>query len=337
MDDDYLTRLLAGSSDKDGILARGREVIRIEAEALALLEKRLDGNFIEACEAIVRARRQLVITGMGKSGHIARKIASTFAATGTPAIYVHPGEAAHGDLGMLVDGDVLLVLSNSGNTAELRAILRYAHRAGIQIIGMAARRNSLVIELADIALLLPNTREACAVNLAPTTSTTLQLALGDALAMTVMDLRGVSRHQLSALHPGGMIGLALTPVREIMHHRNLPLVDGEAKMPTVISIMTSCCFGLAGVVDPSGTLVGIITDGDLRRHFEVLQSATAGGVMTHAPKVIPAGTPAGEALRFLNDSEITAAFVVEDRIEDGAAPKPVGIIHIHDLLRFGLA
>ncbi|MEO6091860.1 MAG: KpsF/GutQ family sugar-phosphate isomerase [Novosphingobium sp.] len=334
MNDDYLTRLLAGAPDKNGILARGREVVRIEAEALALLEKRLDGNFIEACQAIVRTKRQLVVTGMGKSGHIARKIASTFAATGTPAIYVHPGEASHGDLGILVEGDVLLVLSNSGNTAELRPILRYAQRAGIPIIGVAARRNSLVIELADIALLLPAAREACPANLAPTTSTTLQLALGDALAMTVMDLRGVSRQQLSALHPGGMIGLALTPAREIMHHRDLPLVGTTAEMPHVISAMTSGCCGLAGVVDEAGALVGIITDGDLRRHFHVLQSATAGEVMTPAPKVIVGAMPAGDALRFLNDNEITAAFVVED---SRGAKVPVGIIHIHDLLRFGLA
>jgi arabinose-5-phosphate isomerase len=334
LNDHYLTSLLAGSADKKGILARGREVIRIEADALGLLERRLDGNFIEACEAIVAAKRQLVVTGMGKSGHIARKIASTFAATGTPAIHIHPGEAAHGDLGMLVEGDVLLVLSNSGNTAELRAILRYAQRAGIQIIGVASRRNSFVIELADIALLIPNAREACAANLAPTTSTTLQLALGDALAMTVMDMRGVSRKQLSELHPGGMIGLALAPVREIMHRRQLPLVDGAALMPKVISVMTSCCFGLTGVVDDAGTLAGIITDGDLRRNFEVLQSATAAGVMTLAPKVIPGDMPAGEALRFLNESEITAAFIVADT---EAAHVPIGVIHIHDLLRYGLA
>lgn len=321
--------------DRDAILARGREVIRIEADALDLLEQRLDANFTAACDAILGARRQLVITGMGKSGHIARKIASTFAATGTSAIYVHPSEAAHGDLGMLADDDVLLVISNSGNTLELRSILGYARRAGITIIGAAARSNSLVIELADIPLLLPHTREACAANMAPTTSTTLQLALGDALAMTVMDMRGVSTNRLRSLHPAGTIGLELTPVAEIMHDKSrLPLVESTADMPRTISVMTSGCFGLAGVVDETGTIVGIITDGDLRRHFKLLQSATACDVMTRAPKVLTADMPASEALVFLNDAQITAAFVVEEPSD--APGRPVGIVHIHDLLRFGL-
>ena len=332
--DQFLTGQ-ARLSGSDAILARGRAVIRTEGEALALLERSLDASFIAACEAIRDTRRQLVISGMGKSGHIARKIAATFAATGTPAIYVHPGEAAHGDLGMLSEGDVLLVISNSGNTVELRAILDYARRASMPIIGVAARASSLVIALADVPLLLPMTREACAMNLAPTTSTTLQLALGDALAVTVMEMRGVSKSRLRALHPGGAIGLELTPVGEIMHAADrLPLVGAAADMPEVISVMTLGCFGVAGVVDAAGKLMGIITDGDLRRHFALLQTATAGEVMTPAPKVIFADMPAGEALVFLNETQITAAFVVE---HPGPAPaRPLGIIHMHDLLRLGL-
>jgi arabinose-5-phosphate isomerase len=277
----------------------------------------------------------LVVTGMGKSGHIARKVAATFAATGTPATFIHPSEAGHGDLGMLCAGDVLLAFSNSGNTSELRAILAYARNKMIPIIGVAARQNSLLVELADIALMLPRVPEACTVKVAPTTSTTMQLALGDALAIAVMDIRGVSREDLRVLHPAGVIGLALTPVSELMHEaERLPLVQRNAGMPEAISVMTSGCFGLAGVVDHTGALVGIITDGDLRRRFGVLTTAFAHEVMTPSPKVIPADMPAGEALVFLNDNKITAAFVVED--PEAGPQTPLGIIHIHDLLRHGL-
>lgn len=330
---DHTTSLTNLGSQK--ILERGREVIKIEADALGLLQTSLDENFVQACQIINGASRQLVITGMGKSGHIGRKVAATFAATGTPAIFIHPGEAAHGDLGMLSQGDVLLVLSNSGNTSELRAILNYARKGGIPIIGVASRRNSLVGELADVTLLLPKVREACSVNVAPTTSTTLQLALGDALAMAVMDMRGVSKNWLRAVHPAGSIGLALSPLAEIMHGEDrLPLVRDITGMPEVISVMTRGCFGLAGVVNDTGALIGIITDGDLRRRFGVLTTAFAREVMTPSPKVLPAEMPAGEALMFLNDNQITAAFVVEDA--SITAPHPLGIIHIHDLLRIGL-
>ena len=322
---------------RDGIdaIARARDVIAAEIDGLDRLARSLDANFVRACETILSLRRQLVVTGMGKSGHIGRKVAATFAATGTAAVYVHPGEAGHGDMGMLAAGDVLLVLSNSGNTPELKAIMQYARRIGISIIGIASRPDSLVIELSDIPLIYPKVREACSVNIAPTTSTTVQLALGDALAMTVMDLRGVSREDLAVLHPGGVIGLSLAPVTDIMQGRDrLPLVFRDSAMPQAISTMTSGCFGLLGVVDENGRLIGLITDGDLRRHFDVLTTACAAEVMTLSPKVIPTTMPAGDALKFLNEHKITAAFVVEDPTS-GPQP-PVGIIHIHDLLRHGL-
>lgn len=323
------------TQSNEQVINRGREVIAAEAEALNQLVEMLGDAFAEACTAITAVRRQLVVTGMGKSGHIARKVAATFAATGTPAIYIHPSEAGHGDLGMLNAGDVLLVFSNSGNTSELRAVLAYARQKKISIIGVAARQNSLLIELANIALMLPRVPEACSVNIAPTTSTTMQLALGDALAMAVMDMRGVSKNHLRALHPAGAIGLTLAPVSELMHQaERLPLVQRDAGMPEAISVMTSGCFGLAGVVDHTGALVGIITDGDLRRRFGVLTTAFAHEVMTPSPKVIPADMPAGEALVFLNDNKITAAFVVED--PEAGPQTPLGIIHIHDLLRHGL-
>ncbi len=301
-----------------------------------MLRDQLDAHFFAACETIAAAPRQLVVTGMGKSGHIARKIAATFAATGTPAIFVHPGEAGHGDLGMIVPGDVLLVLSNSGNTPELRPVIHYARSLNVPIIGMASQKCSMVIDYADVPLLLPRVPEACPVNLAPTTSTTMQLALGDALAITVMEMKGITKQDLGLLHPAGAIGLALTPVREVMTtgKGRIPLVNHETNMPETISVMTSGCFGVAGVLDAFGALIGVITDGDLRRHFGVLEIALAHEVMTPAPKVISADMLAEEALIFLNDHKISAAFVVED--PSAGLHKPVGVIHIHDLLRLGL-
>ncbi len=328
-----LVRSMVGS---DAILARGREVIRIEADALGMLEGALDEAFVEACRLIRTTRRQLVVTGMGKSGHIARKVAATFAATGTPATFIHPAEAGHGDLGMLTEGDVLLVFSNSGNTAELHSILTYASKTGIPIIGVAARQASLVMGMANVAMLLPRAREACAINFAPTTSTALQLALGDALAMTVMDMRGVSKQRLGALHPAGTIGFPLTPVRELMHGLDrLPLVVPEADMSETISIMTTGRFGIAGVVDAQGRLIGVITDGDVRRHFATIDTSSAAEVMTPAPKSIPADMLVDEVLALLSDAKITAAFVVGRRDAD-QPERPIGIVHVHDLLRFGL-
>jgi arabinose-5-phosphate isomerase len=319
------------------IMKRGQSVLAKEAAALTELEQSLDSSFVAACSAIFKdTTRQLVVTGLGKSGHIARKIAATFAATGTPAIFVHPSEAGHGDMGMIAKGDVLLVLSNSGNTHELQPVMKYAQKLGVPIIGIASGRTSKVIQFADIALLLPNVPEACPENIAPTTSTIMQLALGDALAMTVMEMRGVTRKDLRKLHPAGAIGLALTPVQEVMATGpdRLPLVGDQADMPETISVMTSGCFGLAGVLDAAGRIIGVITDGDLRRHFGTLEIALAHEVMTRSARFISVDMLADEALTFLNDNKINAAFVVED---PSAGPQPpLGVIHIHDLLRLGL-
>jgi arabinose-5-phosphate isomerase len=321
----------------DAILERGVEVIRTEAAALQVLAASLDESFIMACDAILGSRGRVVITGMGKSGHIARKWAATMAATGTPAIYVHPGEAAHGDLGMLVRGDVLIVISNSGNTSELRAFLDYAKQIGVPIIGVAARLDSLVMRNADIRLCLPAAIEACPANLAPTTSTTMQLALGDAIAMALMDLRGFTTDCMKALHPNGSLGLRMTPVRDMMHPPSrVPLVGQSANMHDVILTMTSMGFGIAGVVDPAGRLVGAITDGDLRRHFEELSAATAAEVMTADPITVSANMLAEEALQLLNENQITGAFVIEPNAPVNTNV-PVGIVHIHDFLRLGLS
>ncbi len=323
-------------SSSEEILRRGAEVIRIEAEALEFFANSLGSSFVDACESIMASRGRVVVTGMGKSGHIGRKWAATMAATGTPAIYVHPAEAAHGDLGMLIPGDVLVVISNSGNTSELRAFLHYARQIGVPIIGVASRPNSLVMQSADIKIGLPVTREACPANIAPTTSTTLQLALGDAIALALMDMRGFSIDGMKALHPGGSLGLRLTPVRDIMHEASrVPLVDRDAPMRDVIITMTSMGFGMAGVVDSAGRLIGAITDGDLRRHFEELSTATAEQVMSHDPKTVPADALAEPALHFLNENKIIGAFVIE-RDAPVNTNVPIGIIHIHDFLRIGL-
>lgn len=302
-----------------------------------MLASSLDDSFTIACEAILESRGRVVITGMGKSGHIGRKWAATMAATGTPAIYVHPGEAAHGDLGMLIRGDVLIVLSNSGNTSELRAFLDYAKQIGVPVIGVASRLDSLVMRNADIRLCLPAAREACPANLAPTTSTTMQLALGDAIAMTLMEIRGFTKDSMKALHPNGSLGLRMTPVRDIMHPSSrVPLVSQSAHMHDVILTMTSLGFGIAGVVDPAGRLVGAITDGDLRRHFEDLSGSTAAEVMTANPITVGANMLAEEALQLLNDNQITGAFVIEPDSPVNTHV-PIGIVHIHDFLRLGLA
>lgn len=325
----------AGSAG-GGAVARGREVIRLEAAALALLAEGLDARFAAACDLLLAVRGRVVVCGMGKSGHVGRKIVATLAATGTPALFLHPAEAAHGDLGMVARGDVLLVLSNSGVTAELRPVLAYGHKLGVPIIGICGRRVSPLCDQADVALVLPAVPEACAANMAPTTSTALQLAMGDALAMAVMDMRGVSAQGLQALHPGGAIGLALTPVRDLMHGRaDLPLVLADADMAEVISVMTRHRFGIAGVVDADGGLVGVISDGDLRRHFTRLPHATAAQVMTSPPRCVACDMAGADVLLFLNDAKITGAFVTDRR---GAARpnRPLGFIHIHDLLQFGL-
>lgn len=321
----------------ENTLQRGIEVIRTEAAALDLMASALDENFILTCDAILGAHGRVVITGMGKSGHIGRKWAATLSATGTPALYVHPAEAAHGDLGMLIKGDVLIVISNSGNTSELQALLRYAKEVGAPVIGVASRTDSLVMRNADIKLCLPAAREACRANFAPTTSTTMQLALGDAIAMAVMDLRGFSVGGMQALHPGGSLGLRLTQVREIMHSSaRVPLVERSTPMRDVILTMTSMGFGIAGVVDSAGRLVGAITDGDLRRHFKDLGAGTAEEVMTTNPVTVDADMFAEDALQVLNDNKITGAFVIEPNTPVNTNV-PIGIVHIHDFLRLGLS
>jgi arabinose-5-phosphate isomerase len=289
----------------------------------------LGDSFVEAVDLLVGTKHRVIVSGMGKSGHVARKIAATLASTGTPALFVHPGEAAHGDLGMITHGDLLLILSNSGATPELRAVVKHAKRVGSSIIAMGSQGSSPLMKASDVRLLLPQAREACPVNIAPTTSTTLMLALGDALAVSTMRVRGLTRERLQLLHPGGAIGDRLQPVEAIMHVGDtLPLVEHDTPMLEVVLEMTRKSFGIAGVV-AAGELIGVITDGDLRRHSDGLFSLVACDVLTPEPKVVPEGMMCETALSMLEEYRITALFVTAH----DAPLKPVGLVHIHDFTR----
>lgn len=316
------------------ILGHGRDVLDVEAKALALLRDALDDDFAQAVELILATKGRVVVSGMGKSGHIARKMAATFASTGTPAIFIHPGEAAHGDLGMLLAEDLLVVLSNSGATPELRPIMTYAQDLGCPIVGITAQRHSPMAEMSNAALILPKVRETCPVNISPTTSTTLMLALGDALAVATMSMRGITREQLERLHPGGAIGLRLLPISDIMHAGDqLPLVPANLPMRDVLVTMTEKSLGIAGVIDEAGRLIGTITDGDLRRNIDRLLMSDAIDVMTVNPKTVPDGTYAEDALAILSANKITALFVMSHEAPD----TPVGLVHIHDFNRLRIA
>jgi arabinose-5-phosphate isomerase len=325
-------RMLAATlNDRDysKVLGVGREVIHVEGRALFELADCLDETFVAAVDLLVETKQRVIVSGMGKSGHVARKIAATLASTGTPALFVHPAEAAHGDLGMITQGDSLLILSNSGATPELTAVVKHAKRVGSSIIAVASQASSPLMKSADVRLLLPPVGEACPVNIAPTTSTTLMLALGDALAVATMRVRGLTRERLQLLHPGGSIGDRLQPVDSMMHvGLNLPLVAPDAPMLDVVLEMTRKSFGIAGVVE-DGNLIGVITDGDLRRHSEQLFSLAARDVLTPAPKFVTEGTMAEDALAVLQEYRITALFVTAH----DAPLRPVGLVHIHDFAR----
>jgi len=321
------------ASGADRAVEAGRRALAVEAEALHTLARTLEAPFARAVDLLADVAGRVVVSGMGKSGHVGRKIAATLASTGTPAFFVHPSEASHGDLGMLARGDALVALSNSGETAELADLLAYARRFGLPVIALTARARSTLGEHADVVLELPDQPEACPMGLAPTTSTTMTMALGDALAIALLDRRGFSADDYRVLHPGGALGRRLVRVEDIMHAGDaVPLVAAGTRMADAILTMTAGRFGCVGIVDPAGVLVGIITDGDLRRHMtDDLLTRSADAVMTGAPRTIRAGALAAEALGIMNDRAITSLFVVDDRA------MPRGIVHIHDCLRAGVA
>lgn len=307
-----------------------RKAIATERAGLAALETGLDAALTHALDLIAAVKGRLIVSGMGKSGHIARKIAATFASTGTPAQFVHPGEASHGDLGMIRAGDAVLALSNSGETAEMTDLVAYTRRFRIPLIAMTARADSALGQAADVVLRLPAAEEACAVGLAPTTSTTIMLALGDALAVSMMARHGFTADAFRDFHPRGSLGKRLAKVSDLMH-ADPPVVRAGTRMSDAVLEITAKRFGCTAVVDAQGALVGIVTDGDLRRHMGGdLLALSVDKVMTRNPQSVAPAALAVEALATMNARQITALLVCEDR-------KPVGIVHIHDLLREGVA
>lgn len=325
------SKRIQSASSAAGDIAHGKAVLKQEIKGLEALADSLSQDFAAAVECIAGIKGRVIVTGMGKSGHVARKIAATFASTGTPAHFVHPGEASHGDLGMITKDDAVLALSNSGETKELSDIIAYCKRFSIPLVGVVRRAGSMLVKDADIALVLPDIPEAPPVN-APTTSTTMMMGLGDALAVALAERRGFTADDFSVFHPGGKLGAAFTRVEDLMHAGpELPLAKEGAAMRDVLLAITAKRFGCAGVVDAKGKLQGIITDGDLRRHMSPrLIEKKARDVMTKKPVTIRPGALAAEALAIMNDRSITSLFVVE-------SSKPVGIIHIHDCLRAGIA
>ena len=313
-------------------LAAARRVLDLESRALAALSDSLGAAFPAALDLLVAARGRVIVTGMGKSGLVGRKIAATFASTGTPAQYVHPGEASHGDLGMIAAPDAILALSNSGETPELADLLAHAKRFRIPVVAMTSRAASTLAQTADVALVLPNVPEACPLGLAPTTSTTMMLALGDALAVALLERKGFTADQFRVFHPGGRLGKQLLKVGDLMHGApHMPLVEPATPMGEALIVMTACGFGCAIVADESGRLAGIVTDGDLRRHMSPqLTGLAAATIMNRAPKTIRPGALAAEALAVMNEKAVTQLVVVD-------GDRPVGVVRMHDILRAGVA
>ncbi len=320
---------------KEAVLSATR-TLQVEAEGLnalrAALASDMVGSFAAALETLRACKGRVIVTGMGKSGHVGLKVAATLSSTGTPAYFVHPSEASHGDLGMITSDDVVLAFSWSGDTMELGNIVSYSRRFAVPLIAVTSNPDSTLAQAAEIVLALPQVKEACPHGLAPTTSTLMQLALGDCLAIALLESKGFTAVDFKALHPGGQLGARLKFVSDLMHQGDrLPLASLDMVMSEAIVIMTEKAFGCLGVVDGKGRLTGIITDGDLRRHMgDALIARRAGDIMTPAPKTVAPDLLASAALELINASSITALFVVEDG-------KPVGIIHVHDLLRAGVA
>lgn len=314
----------------DHLLDSARAVIARGVEGLEAVAASLDETFLSVVEVIANLKGRVIVSGMGKSGHVARKIAATMASTGTPAHFVHPSEASHGDLGMITTDDLVLCLSNSGDTHELRDIVAYARRFAIPLVALVRRGSSALVEAADIAIVLPEVPEASPIG-APTTSTTMMMAYGDALAVALLTKKGFSREDFGVFHPGGKLGAQLMRVADLMHaSAEVPLVDESTPMQQTLLTMTAKRFGCAGVTNKAGALVGVVTDGDLRRHMgDDLMTKNAAEVMTKTPVTITPTMLAAEALGIMNSKSITSLFVIDQQ-------KPVGILHIHDCLRAGV-
>lgn len=331
-----LTSIDGGKSLSDNTLSSAIRTLSVEADGLAILKasvhEDLGQALVKAVESIKAASGRVIVTGVGKSGHVGQKVAATFASTGTPAFFIHPTEASHGDLGMITSDDVILALSWSGETVELKSIITYARRFSVSLISITSNRHSALGAQSDVVLELPKADEACPHGLAPTTSTTMQLALGDCLAVALLEAKGFTEHDFKTFHPGGSLGASLKYVKDVMHQGDaMPLTKADELMSETLMVMTSKSFGCVGIVDDDGALIGVVTDGDLRRHMgQDLLQAKARTIMTPNPKTAPPTMLASAALEMINASNITALFVVENDC-------PVGIVHVHDLLRAGIA
>ncbi len=315
-------------------LASARHTVDKEIEALRLMEDSLDDSLTRALDILQNIKGRVIISGMGKSGHIARKIAATMASTGTPSFFVHPGEASHGDLGMLTEEDAVIAISNSGETKELSDIIIYCKRYGIPLIAITKNPDSALGRAGDVLLQLPDDGEACPLGLAPTSSTTATMVLGDILAVALLERKGFTKTDFKRRHPGGKLGSFLQKVSDLMHKGDeVPLVDEQTPMQDALLVMTSKMLGCVGIIGKDGSLQGIITDGDLRRCLSPdMLTKTAGELMTRNPKTIEPDVLASEAVAVMNETGkgITQLFVIENR-------QPVGIIHLHDCLRAGVA
>ncbi|WP_438990229.1 KpsF/GutQ family sugar-phosphate isomerase [Lentibacter sp.] len=317
--------------DDVSIVRTAHRVLKTEANAILEMIDTLPDDFADVIKLILKTEGRVIISGVGKSGHIGRKISATLASTGTPSYFVHASEASHGDLGMITSHDIVVLISNSGETQELRDILLHTRRFNIPLVGISSKIDSTLLQSADFKLNLPNLPEACAIGMAPTTSTTLTLALGDALAVAVMEQRGFGSDDFLKNHPGGKLGAQLSRVADLMHKgEKVPTVEADTPMSDVLLSMTSKGFGITGVLK-DGVLIGVISDGDLRRHMGNLMEKTAREIATLNPVTITPELFAAQALALLNDKKISALMVVD------AAKRPAGIVHIHDLLRAGVA
>ncbi|MWD29904.1 KpsF/GutQ family sugar-phosphate isomerase [Aquicoccus sp. SCR17] len=321
----------ATAPDPTAALATARRVLEDEAAALSQLSRDLPEDFAPALQRILESRGRVIVSGIGKSGHVGRKIASTLASTGTPAAFVHGAEASHGDMGMVTREDICLLISNSGETAELRDLLYHTRRFAIPLIAISSRPGSTLMQAADYRLTLPDLPEACAIGMAPTTSTALTMALGDALAVALMEARGFVAEDFGVFHPGGKLGAQMRRVSELMHGPDeLPVLGQGAGMEEVLLTMTSKNFGIAALLDEDGRLSGVISDGDLRRNMARLMQSRPAEIANPSPVTVAPDTFAAEALAILNARKIGALLVVDE------GGRPVGILHLHDLLRAGV-
>ncbi len=318
------------------IIASAKKVLETEINAMRLLQEGFSDAFVQAVSLILGIKGRVIVSGMGKSGHIGQKIAATLASTGTPAFFVHPSEASHGDLGMLTKDDLLLAISNSGESREMGDIISFSRRFGIPMIAITSKAESTMAKAADLTLVIPGgarAPEACPLGLAPTTSTTLTLAMGDALAVALIEMKGFSAAEFHDRHPGGKLGNVLLKVKDVMSKgKDLPLVEADTLMADALFVMTEKSLGCLGVLDDNGALIGMITDGDLRRNMSAdFIVRRASDIMTKNPKTVPADMLGAEALGLMNEKKITSLFVVD------AEQKPIGLIHLHHLLQAGVA